>query len=220
MEKTRILIAEEHVIFREALRKLLEEEAGFEIVGEASDGEELVRQAIELKPDVILMDVIMPKLNGIEATKQIKSELPTSAVLILSAHSYEAYVLATLRAGAAGFLSKGAHGKELIAAIKAVRVGEPVLDQTAAFKILTRLVSTDEASRRTATNTVHSRELEVLKLAAKGMTNKAIAQSLYISERTVQTHFINIFRKLNVGSRTEAVLRALKEGWLTMEDLP
>ena len=220
MEKTRILIAEEHVIFREALTKLLGEEGEFEVVGEAGDGEELVRMATELKPDVILMDVIMPKLNGIEATRQIKTTLPTSAVLILSAHSYEAYVLATLRAGAAGFLSKGSHINELVAAIKAVRVGEPVIDQAAAYRILTRLVSTDETSGRAVLDEIHRRELEVLKLAAKGMTNKEIAQELYISERTVQTHFINIFRKLNVGSRTEAVLRALKEGWLAFEDLP
>jgi DNA-binding NarL/FixJ family response regulator len=108
----------------------------------------------------------------------------------------------------------------LVAAIKAVRVGEPVVDQAAAFKILTRLVSTDETSRQAVLDELHNRELEVLKLAAKGMTNKEIAQELKISERTVQTHFINIFRKLNVGSRTEAVLRALKEGWLPFEDLP
>jgi len=220
MEDIRILIAEEHGIFRETLRTFLELEEGFQVVGEAEDGEDLVRQAIALKPDVILMDVIMPKLNGIEATKRIKSFLPSTAILILTAHSYEAYVLAVLKAGAAGFLSKGARGKDLIAAIQAVRVGEPVVDQTAAFKILTRLLSVTESNRHGALDEMHERELEVLRLAAKGLTNREIAQELSISERTVQTHFINIFRKLNVGSRTEAVLRSLKEGWLSMEDLP
>lgn len=220
MEKTRILLAEEFVIFREALRKLLEEEPEFEVVGECSDGESLVQQALDLKPDVILMDVVMPKLNGIEATKRIKADLPTCAILILSAQNYEAYVLATLKAGAAGFLSKAAHGTNLIAAIRAVRIGEPVIDQAAAYKILTRLVVTDESNRRAVLDEIHGRELEVLTLAAKGMSNREIARELSISERTVQTHFINIFRKLNVGSRTEAVLRALKEGWLTLDDLP
>lgn len=220
MERIRILVAEEHGIFRETLCRFLEAEPGFEVIGEAGDGEELVRQAIALKPDVILMDVIMPKLNGIEATKRIKSFLPTVAILILTAHSYEIYVLAVLKAGAAGFLSKGARGKDLVAAIKAVRIGEPVVDQTAAFKILTRLLSVTEPNRRGALDEMHERELEVLRLAAKGMTNRQIADQLSISERTVQTHFINIFRKLDVGSRTEAVLRSLKEGWLSMEDLP
>ncbi|MDY6911708.1 MAG: response regulator transcription factor, partial [Chloroflexota bacterium] len=135
-------------------------------------------------------------------------------------HSYEAYVLATLRAGAAGFLSKASHINELISAIKAVRIGEPVVDQVAAYRILTRLVSTDEAGGRAVLDEIHRREIEVLRMAAKGKTNKEIAQELYISERTVQTHFINIFRKLNVGSRTEAVLHALKEGWLALDDLP
>ena len=220
MEKTRILIAEEHVIFREALKKLLEEEGGFDVVGEAGDGEGLVRESIRLEPDVILMDVLMPKLNGIEATRRIKDTLPTSAILILSAHSYEAYVIAALRAGAAGFLSKDVHSSELIAAIRSVRVGEPVIDQTAAYRILTRLVSTNEAGRQTTLDEIHERELDIIKMAAKGLTNKEIARELCISERTVQSHFINIFRKLNVGSRTEAVLRALKEGWLSLEDLP
>ncbi len=220
MEKTRIIIAEEHIIFREGIRRILEDDPEFEVIGEVGDGEELVRLALELKPDVILMDVIMPKLNGLEATRQIKVALPQSAILILSAHSYEAYVLATLRAGAAGFLSKASRGDALIAAIKAVRVGEPVVDQAAAYKILTRLISSDESSGRVVLDEVHGRELEVLKMAARGMTNREIAQQLYISERTVQTHFINIFRKLNVGSRTEAVLHALKEGWLSLDDLP
>ena len=220
MKKSRILIADDHPMFREGVMKLLEQGGDLEVIGQAGDGEEAVRLATELKPNVELMDIIMPKLNGIEAAKQIKAVLPTTAILMLSAYSYESYVLAALRAGVAGFLSKGAHSSELLAAIKAVGVGEPVLDQTAAYRILTRLVSTDESSPRATLKELHSRELEVLKLAAKGMSNKDIAQELCISERTVQTHFANIFRKLDVGSRTEAVLRALKEGWLSLDDLP
>jgi NarL family two-component system response regulator LiaR len=219
MNKIRILFAEEYVIFRDALRHLIEAEDEFEVVGEASDGEELVKKALELRPDVILMDVVMPKINGIQATQQIKAALPTSTILILSSYKYEAYVVATLRAGAAGFLSKGAHGSQLISAIKAVRKGEPVVDETVAYRILTSLITTDTTNRRTVLDKVHVRELDVLRLAAKGLRNKDIAQRLSISESTVQTHFLNIFRKLDVASRTEAVVRALREGWLNIDDL-
>lgn len=220
MDKTTILIADDHPVFRDGMRKLFEEQPDLEVIGQAGDGEQAVRLALELKPDLVLMDIIMPKLNGIEATKQIKTALPGTAILLLSGYSYESYILAALRAGAAGFLSKGARSGELLEAVRAVKKGEPVLDQSLAYKILTRLVSANSPTAKPALEELHERELEVLKKAAKGMTNKAIGEELFISERTVQTHLANIFRKLNVGSRTEAVLRALKEGWLSPDDLP
>ena len=220
IKKIRILIADDHPVFREGIRKLLELEPGFEVVGQAGDGEEAISLAEEVKPDVVIMDIMMPKLNGIDAAKRVKSALPKTAILMLSAYDYESYVLAALKSGAAGFLSKGACAGELTAAIKAVGIGEPVLDTAAAYRILTRLVTADESGSKVALDELHTRELDVLRLAAKGMTNRDIAQELVISERTVQTHFANIFRKLDVGSRTEAVLRALKQGWLSLEDLP
>jgi len=220
MELTRILIVDDHPVFREGIRKLIDDQDGLEVVGQANDGEEAIRMAMELKPDLVLMDIMMPKMNGIEVTKQIKADLPSTAILLLSGYSYDSYVLAALRAGAAGFLSKGARSSELLEAVKAVRKGEPVLDPSLAYKILTQLVSPGESDSRPHLEDLHDRELEVLKLAAKGMTNRAIAEELFLSERTVQTHFANIFRKLNVGSRTEAVLRALKAGWLSPDDLP
>lgn len=220
MERTRILIVDDHPVFREGIRKLIDDQEDLEVIGQANDGEEAVRMAVELQPDLVLMDIMMPKMNGIEVTKQIKADLPATAILLLSGYSYDSYVLAALRAGAAGFLSKGARSSELLEAVKAVRKGEPVLDPSLAYKILTQLVSPGESDSRPHLEDLHDRELEVLKLAAKGMTNRAIAEELFLSERTVQTHFANIFRKLNVGSRTEAVLRALKAGWLSPDDLP
>jgi len=216
----KILIADDHPVFREGIRKLFDDQDDLEVVGQANNGEEAVQIAAELHPDLILMDIMMPKVNGIEATRQIKQLLPATAILLLSGYSYDSYVIAALRAGAAGFLSKGARSNELLEAVRAVQKGEPVLDPTLAYKILSQLVSTGESDSKPKLEELHDRELEVLKLAAKGMTNRAIADELYISERTVQTHFANIFRKLNVGSRTEAVLRALKEGWLSPDDLP
>lgn len=216
----RIFIADDHPVFREGIRKLFDDQDDIEVVGQANDGEEAVRMVKDLKPDLVLMDIMMPRVNGIEATKQIKDELPGTAILLLSGYSYDSYVLAALRAGAAGFLSKGSRSNELLDAVRAVHKGEPVLDPTLAYKILTQLVSTGDSDARPQLEELHQRELEVLKLAAKGMTNRAVAEQLFISERTVQTHFANIFRKLNVGSRTEAVLKALKEGWLSPDDLP
>ena len=217
---TRILIADDHPLFREGLRKLLEEEEGLEVVGQASDGEEAVRLACELKPDVVTVDIVMPKLNGLEAAKQIKESVPTTSILMLSAFDYESYLLQALRTGAAGFLSKGVRSTELISAIRAVGQGEPVLDPRAAYKVLARLVYTDDSDSKPILDELHERELEVLKLASQGMTNKEIAHELLISERTVQTHFMNIFRKLDASSRTEAVLKALKQRWITLDDLP
>lgn len=219
MSTITVLIADDHPVYREGVRRLLEEDKDLQLIGEVNDGEEAVRLTIQLEPHVVVMDIIMPKLNGIEAAKQIKAVLPRTAILMLSAYNYEAYVLNAVRAGVAGFLHKGVRGSELLAAIKTVQAGEPILDPTLAYKVLAHLVSTSDSSHRVPLAYLHNRELDVLQLAAKGMTNKEIAQELIISERTVQTHFANIFRKLNVGSRTEALLHALKEGWLSLEDL-
>jgi DNA-binding NarL/FixJ family response regulator len=220
MKTTRILIADDHPVFRDGIRKLFDEQEDLEVVGQADDGEEAVSMAIELKPDLVIMDIMMPNVNGIEATKRIKAALPGTAILLVSGYSYDSYVLAALRAGASGFLSKGARSSEILSAVTAIREGNPVLDPRLAYKILTELVSTGDSDARPRLEELRDRELEVLKLAAKGMTNRAIADELFLSERTIQTHFANIFRKLNVGSRTEAVLHALKSGWLSPDDLP
>ena len=219
MEKIRVLIADDHPAFREGLCQLIEHEEDLECVAKPADGEEAVRLAIELLPDVAIIDIAMPKLNGIEAARQIKAARPAIAILMVSAFGYESYILASLRAGAAGYLLKNAPLRELTNAIRSVHVGEAVFDLKAASKILRRLAD-DKGEKRGGLEELQPRELEVLRLAGKGMSNKEIAGELVLSERTVQTHLVNIFRKLGVGSRTEAVLHALREGWLTLDDLP
>lgn len=219
--KIRILLAEDHIIVREGTRELLQREQDIEVVGEASDGEESVRLAEKLKPDVVIMDIAMPKLNGIEATKQIKKNVPTTAVLILTAYDNEQYIIALLEAGAAGYLLKNVRGKQLVDAVRAVHSGESVLQPSAMRQIINRLTSKVARQEETVVfSPLSEREQEILKLTAKGVSNKDIADTLCLSIRTVQSHLSNIFKKLAVGSRTEAILYGLRRGWFTIEDLP
>ena len=219
MGKIKVLLAEDHVIVREGTRELIQHEPDMEVIGEASDGEEAIELADKLRPDVVIMDIAMPKLNGIEATKRIKALRPTTAVLILTAYDNDQYIFALVEAGAAGYLLKNERGRELIDAVRAVYAGESVLYPTVARRILDRLISPTPTESQTI-ESLSERETEVLKLAAKGISNKDIAQQLFISPRTVQVHLGNIFNKLGVASRTEAVLYGLRSGWLTLEDLP
>jgi len=220
-KKLRVLLADDHRAFCEGLGRLLGEETDLEIVAMVVDGEEAVRLTGELLPDVAIVDVAMPKLNGIEAIKQIKEVSPKTAVVVLSAYGYESYVLPAIEAGAAAYLLKTVGVREIAGAVRAVHAGQTVLDPTASNKLFSRLASaTGKGSSEEGRQSLHPRELEVLRLGAKGLTNKQIASTLVIGERTVQTHFRNILRKLGVGSRTEAALRALREGWITLDDLP
>ncbi len=213
------MVADDHPTFREGLSRYLKDEEDIEVVATSADGEETVRLAKQLMPDVIIMDIAMPKLDGIEAAKQIKQACPNTAILMISGFNYESYILASLQAGAAGYLLKSASIREVIYAARMVYSGEAVFNLAAASGILRRL-SAGRDQEWGGLGTLNKRELEVLKAAAKGTSNKDIANKLSISERTVQTHLFNIFRKLGVGSRTEAVLHALKTGWLTLDDLP
>ena len=221
MDRIRVLLAEDHVVVRQGTRQLLEREQDLEVVGETGDGEEAVQLAAALKPDVIIMDIAMPKLSGIEATKQIKALLPSVAVLILTGYDYDEYIFSLLEAGAAGYLLKSVSGDELIDAIRAVNAGEPVLHPVVIGKLMTRFKpSAARPAEARPLELLSEREMEVLRLAAKGMSNKDIGEALFISVRTVQAHLRSIFNKLAVGSRSEAVLYGLRRGWFTLEDLP
>jgi len=217
MDNIRILLAEDHVVVRESIRQLLDRESDLEVVGEASNGEEAVQLAAQLKPDIVLMDVAMPNVDGIEATKRIKALCPATAVLALSAYDYDQYIFALLEAGAAGYLLKDVSGQELVNAIRAVRWGDCVLHPAVARKVVARFRRTPGEER--VSGVLTEREKEVLKKAAKGMSNKDIADELFFSVRTVEAHLQSIFNKLGVSSRTEAVVYSLKQGWFTLEDL-
>lgn len=219
MDKIRVVLADDHALVREGTRELLEREDDFEVVGEADDGEEAVKLVAGLQPDVALMDIAMPKLNGIEATRRIKAMCPATAVLILTAYDDDQYVFALLEAGAAGYLLKDVRARDLVQAVRAVNAGESVLHPVIARKVVNRFAHPlGEPSGESALDRLTDREMEVLKLAARGMSNKDIAQQLVLSIRTVQGHLQNIFDKMQVGSRTEAVVQALRMGWLTIED--
>lgn len=217
--KVRVLLAEDHAVVREGTRQLLEREPDMEVVGEAEDGVEAVELAGRLKPDVIIMDIKMPRASGIEATREIKKFLPSAAVLILTAYDYDEYVFAMLEAGAAGYMLKSIGGEELVQAIRSVYSGEPVLHPRVLAKMLGRFKAPPASSPTHLSEMLTEREIEVMRKAAQGKSNKDIAKDLSISVRTVQAHLRSIFNKLGVGSRCEAVVRCLKTNWLTVDDL-
>ncbi len=219
--KVRVLIADDHAVLREGMRQLLAKELDIEVVGLAADGAEAVRLAEELAPDVVIMDIVMPRLNGIEATKRIKKICPGTAVLPLTAYDDERYVVGLLEAGAAGYLLKSSSGREIVGAIRAVRAGESVLHPSATTRLLARaLRSPREPPAAPATSPLTERELDVLRLAARGLSNKEISQELALSLPTVKAHLANVFNKLAVGSRTEAVLWAMRKGLFPLEERP
>jgi len=220
MDKIRVMLVEDHVLMREGTRKLLEQEEDLCVVAQAGDGEEAIRLVATHRPDVILMDIALPRLNGLEATRQIKAADYKSAILVLSAYDDDEYVLAFLEAGAAGYLLKSVSAHELIQAIRTVHAGESVLHPTITRRVLAHLSGQNTAKPpEPATTCLTERELEVLQLAACGLTNREIGNQLSISARTVQVHLSNVFGKLQVGSRTEAVLYAVQQGWLSLQDL-
>jgi DNA-binding NarL/FixJ family response regulator len=220
LESIKVLLADDHAVVRQGTRELLDREEGIDVVAEASDGKEAVQLAIKERPDVVVMDFAMPRLNGIEATRQIKAVAPGIAILVLTAYDSDQYIFAFLEAGAAGYLLKDVQVDELIQAIRAVYAGESMLHPAIARKVINRFGKPEQEATTVhiALDQLTEREIEVLKLAAKGMSNREIAGKLIISVRTVQTHLTNIFNKMGVGSRTEAVVHALRRGWITLED--
>src|SRR4030042_1314727 len=218
--RTKIVLADDHPLLRKALKDLLEKETDFEIIGEAGDGEEAVRLATQIMPDVVIMDISMPNLDGLGATQQIKARCPNVAVLVLTVHTDDECILEILQAGAAGYIIKSAFGDEVVQAIRAVVTGEMVLSPSIGQRLLKQAARYPtrpillEAGEKLST-----RELEVFKLTARGLSNKDIALALGIKLRTVKGHLTDIFSKLRVASRTEAVIAGLRAGFLSMDDI-
>jgi NarL family two-component system response regulator LiaR len=214
----RILIVEDHAIVRKGLRALLATEPGLEVVGEAANGEEAVAQALALHPEVILMDLVMPKMDGIEATRRVTGQMPRVRVLVLTSFAADEKVFPAIKAGALGYLLKDTGPEELIQAIHQVHRGEPSLDPTIARKVLYELA---HPPRQPLTpEPLTERELEVLRLVSQGRSNREIADQLVIAEMTVRTHVSNILGKLHLASRTQAALYALREGLASLDEVP
>lgn len=219
MPPIKILLAEDHEIVREGTRQLLERAEDLRVVGEAGDGEEAVRLAESLAPDVVVMDVRMPVLSGLEATRRIRSRCPAPRVLVLSAYEDDQYVFPILEAGASGYLLKTTSGRELIRAIRSVCAGRTVLDPSIAGKVVSR-ITTSKRSHPTQSrgDDLTERELQVLRAVADGKSNKEIADALCISVYTAQVHLRSIFGKLGVSNRTEAVTHALAQGLIRLSE--
>lgn len=210
MEAIKILIVDDHPVVREGIGAMLKREADFQIVGEAANGKEAIDKARELLPDIILMDLRMPEVDGVEAITRIKAELPDIKFIILTTYSDDEYIFRGIAAGARAYLLKDAPRDELFKAIRAVSRGESLIQPVVASRVLDKLA---ELSRKApAGEMLSEREIEVLKLMAKGVSNKDIADQLSITQSTVKTHITSIFQKLDVTTRTEAVTTALKKG--------
>jgi len=209
--KIRILLADDHNIVRTGIRQLLESANDLQVIAEAGDGEEAQALIKQHKPDVAVLDIQMPKASGIEVTRWVRSHLPEVGVLILTAYDDDPYVMAVLQAGANGYVLKTGQPDELIQAVRDVHEGKSALDPNITRKLMSNIFQKPEKSVESLTD----RELDVLRLAAKGFTNKAIGVQLSISDRTVQGHLAHIFAKLQANSRTEAVMRAVSLGWIS-----
>jgi NarL family two-component system response regulator LiaR len=215
METIKIVLADDHSLMRAGTRHILEQYPDFEIIGEAEDGYQALEMIKTLKPDVAILDIRMPKLNGIEVVRQMKKFSPDTKALMLTAYDDDEYVLALMEAGASGYLLKTAHEKALADSVRGIHSGEPVLDPAIAMKIARIWAQRGTSAKQVSAEQLSPRELDVLELAAKGLRNKAIADKLGISIRTVEGHFNGIFTKLGVSSRMEAVLEGLSRHLIT-----
>lgn len=215
--KIRIFIVDDHAVVRKGIRALLATEDDLEVIGEAEDGEEAIGLYEELNPDLLLLDLIMPKVNGIEVIKKIKGDHPGAKILVLTSFAADDQVFPAIKAGALGYLLKDTEPEDLIRAIRQVYVGESSLSPTIARKVLEEVFH--PAEKTLSPDPLTKREVDVLQVLAKGKSNRDIADELSISETTVRTHVSNILGKLHLASRTEAALYALKEGVANLEDI-
>ena len=214
----RVLLVDDHAVVRKGLRALLEHESRVEVIGEAEDGEQAVRATERLRPDVILMDLEMPVVGGIDATRRITSAHPELKVVVLTSHASEEDVFPALKAGAIGYLLKHSAPEEVLHAIQQAYLGETVLHPAIARMVLQELHRPAHSDDAVTTDPLSDRELDVLRLIARGMSNHDIADTLTVGEATVRSHVSSILRKLQLASRTQAALYALREGLVALDE--
>ncbi len=218
MAKIRILVADDHAIVRAGIRLILDSQTDMEVIGEAQDGKEAIARVRELQPDIVLMDITMPGINGIEATRHIRRESPSSQVIALTIHENEAYFYQILQAGALGYVLKGATPSDLISAIRAVRQGQAYLQPSLAKNLLDDYLNrVKEGKGRDKYNILSEREREILRQLAEGKTGKEIAELLCISPYTVERHRANILTKLGFHNRTQLIKYAIRKGLIEVE---
>ncbi len=227
MPPARLLIADDHALVREGMRAMMEREADLEVIGEAENGREAIELCRELRPDLILMDVRMPEMDGIAATRAIKGEHPATSVLIVTTHENPDHLLDAIRSGAAGYVLKEATKGQLLGAVRRVLQGESPLNQELAMRLLQRLAEENNGKKRTVSEPARKvqqetlaeplteREIELLRLLAQGKTNRQLAQDLRVSLSTVKTHVQRVIGKLGVSDRTQAAVRAVELGLLS-----
>lgn len=221
MKKIRVVLADDHVMLRSGLKLLLNSQMGIKVVGEASDGAEAVSKTAELKPDVLLLDITMPNMGGIDALRTIKEKTPSIFIIILTMHENEAYLLEALRAGASGYVLKKAADNELIHAIRTVYGGGVFIPSSLTKSVVNEMVSGGVSREESVDNSqeqLSPRELEVLTMIAQGYTNQQLADRLYLSVKTVETYKARVMEKLNLGSRFELVRYALQHGFLDTDN--
>jgi DNA-binding NarL/FixJ family response regulator len=209
----RVVIADDHNVVRKGIRDLLMDEDDIVVVGEARNGYEAVDLATGLQPDVVVMDIAMPELSGVDATRQLRAQAPSVRVLVLTAYDDDPYIYGLLDAGASGYILKTAESRDIVRAVRATAAGQSAIDPAVAPRLIARLTKPTASS-----DTLTERELEVLRRAAHGLTNKQIGADLAISDRTVQNHLANIYAKLNVASRTEAVTAGLQRQLIKLNE--
>jgi DNA-binding NarL/FixJ family response regulator len=215
---TNILLADDHPIVRQGLRTLLEAESDFQLVGEAGDGLEAVRLVERWQPNILIVDLMMPGLTGLEVTRQVKQRAPQTRVIILSMHATESYVLEALRNGATGYVLKDSSAADLVQAVREVAAGRRYLSAPLSERAIDTYVQKAEAAALDVYDLLTTREREVLKLAAEGHTNAEIAERLFISPRTAETHRANLMRKLGLQNQTDLIRYALRRGILPMDE--
>lgn len=212
----RVLLADDHAVVRKGIRDFLEEDETLRVIGEANDGQEALAFIARDAPDVAVFDIQMPRLNGLETTRRVKQEFPNVQVLILTAYDDDPYLFAALQAGASGYLLKTSSAEELLYAVHSVAAGETALSPAVAKKLVRRAAG--HTAQQDIIEPLTDRELDVLRLAAQGLGNKQIGAALNISDRTAQGHLANIYAKLHVATRTEAVMVAVRQKWIVLAE--